>query len=372
MKKKQINKLVNEAFNEETPDFLSKIKSECERTTQIEPVVVEEKKSLKVSLLFKKIAFCAFACMLFFSGFLIGNIEPKNTAPNKEASIYLDVNPSIEIQVDEDDNVIECIAGNSDGEKILENIILDGVDVDTALYAIVGSMYTNGYLNTTTNSILVSVDSENDNDEDLLSNISQQIDNVFKQNEEMNCSIIAQKIDYNADLHNNAKQYNISVGKMQLIDKIILKSDLYTDENIRELSEMSIHELDLVYNSIKDKTQNDDILSGEIEGYITDNVAIDNVLKYASINATDVESSNVAVLYHIDNGERKMIYLVTLVIKGQRDKQKYIVDCTNGEIIIGDTIHEWKDKLLDDGVFGKMNDRLNDSLGDSEILNPKK
>lgn len=329
---------------------------------------MRKRKSLRVASIFKKLAFCVFACMLFVGGLLVGNIEPKNVTPTKEASIYLDVNPSIEIQIDENDNVINCIAGNADGSKILENITLEGVEVDTALYAIVGSMYTNGYLNTNTNSILVSVDSNNENDDILLNNISQQIDNVFKQNEEMNCSIIAQKINYNADLHDNAKQYNISVGKMQLIDKIILKSDLYTDENIRELSKMSIHELDLVYNSIEDEAETGDVVSGKVEGYITVDAAIENVLKYASINIAEVESSNVAVLYHNDNGERKMIYLVTLVIKGQKDKQKYIVDCSNGEIIIGDTIHEWKDKLLGDGVFGK----INDSLVDPDFLNPKK
>lgn len=38
--------------------------------------------------------------------------------------------------------------------------------------AIVGSMYTNGYLNTETNSILVSVDSFSNKDDSLLTDIS--------------------------------------------------------------------------------------------------------------------------------------------------------------------------------------------------------
>lgn len=44
MKKKQIKQIVNDSFNNETPDFLTNIKDRCRNTIQIEPTYNKEKK----------------------------------------------------------------------------------------------------------------------------------------------------------------------------------------------------------------------------------------------------------------------------------------------------------------------------------------
>lgn len=352
MKKKKINTIVNNAFNEETPNFLSRIKTRCIGTRQIEPIGEPEKKK-PTKLIFKRLAFSMLAVGLFVGGVFVGNYEKPEQVAAKEASIYLDVNPSIEIQVDEDNYVIECVAGNKDGEKILHNMELNGVEIDTALYAIVGSMYTNGYLNSKTNSILVSVDNYNNEDSILLDDISKQIDNVFKENEDMECSIIAQKIESDDDLKDRAEQYGISIGKMHLIEKIISKSDVYTEDNIEELAQMTIHELDLIYQSIIDEKRDDEVISGKPGGFIEKDNAIGYVLEYLGISEEELEWYDVVALYHHNESkERKMIYLVTVMLKNQEEIQKFIVDCSSGEIMPEETIDEWKDKLPDEGHFG--------------------
>ena len=54
----------------------------------------------------------------------------------KVASIVtLDVNPSIELRVDSDEDIIEVKALNSDAEKVLQGMKLKGADVDTAVNA---------------------------------------------------------------------------------------------------------------------------------------------------------------------------------------------------------------------------------------------
>ena len=357
MKEKEIKKIINDSIREETPDFLTKIKSECKKIKQIEPVVKEErveKKSFNFNFAFKKIAFTFAACLIFVFGIVIGNIELAQPGVEVGASIYLDVNPSVEVKVDENKKVIECIAGNEDGEKIISNLNLTGVDINTALYAIVGSMYTNGYLKVDANSILISVNNYNSDTGIVLNDISEQINNIFKENESMNCSIIAQQIETDESIEEKSKSYKVSVGKMHLIEKIVQNIGLYTEENIEELAKMSIHELDLIYQSYKENKEDveKEHVSGAPSGYIGRDTALEYVIEHLSISKNDIRSYDIVTLYHRnDSNERELVYLVTLRLKNEKDRKTYVVNCLTGEIMSEDVISEWEDKILNGGHF---------------------
>ena len=348
MNKKQIKKIVNDVFEKETPDFLSVIKQKCENVEQFEPEEYKVNKVFNYKILIKRLALTAFGVMIFLIGLFIGGIEPSVEVMAAEASIYLDVNPSIEIQVDENNKVIKCVAGNDDAIKVLENIVLDGVDMNTALYAIVGSLYSKGYLNIERNSILVSVISYHNKDKVVLNEISEQINNVFKENEEMNCSIIAQKVSPNDELKDKANENKVSVGKMQLIEKIIENSKLYADDNLEELIKMSIHELGLIYKSINNKDDENEVMSGNASGYLDDDSVIDHVLESLNLTRDDVRFVDAITLYHYDeNHDRKLVYLVTFMLQDSITFEKYIVDCVTGEMMPDDTVDDWKDKIFD-------------------------
>ena len=364
MKKKLKNDIYNSFINE-TPDRLSSIKNECKNIRQKEIVLEKERKSGFVT--FKRLAFTMIAIFTFTLGYFVGNNKTPVNVDASEATIYLDVNPSIEIEIGKHHIVKECKAGNEDGEKILENIQLKGVEINTALYAIVGSMYTNGYLNEETNSILVSVDNLNENNEILLDEISVQINNVFKENEDMNCSIIAQKVE-KEELKELAEQYGVSIGKIKLIQKIIEKGDIYTEENIEELTQMSIHELNLIYQSIMkpNEDENDDVVTGKPEGFIEKDNALEYVKSYLEITDEDIEWSEIFALYHHnDKHEREMVYIVTLKLIDSESFEKYIVNCSTGEIMPDETVDEWKDKFEDfDFGFGHENGNGNHGKDD--------
>lgn len=350
MNKKQINNNINDVFKNETPNFLFDIKEKCENTKQIEPVIYNQ--SNKKTTVLKRVAILIIVCTLFISGLLVGLLSNNINFYAKETSIILDVNPSVSIQLNNQNEVIECLANNKEGEEVLENITLDGVAFDTAIYAVISSMYTNGYLNNEKNSILVSVASYNDNNF-VLNSISQQIDNVFKGNNQMKCSIIAQRFDFDKILEDKANQYKISMGKMYLIEKIIESNELYTQENLYELSQMSIHELDLIYQSIYKGNKEDEFVSGKPSGFIENEKAIDYVLKYLNLTKNDLSWCDTIVLYHHNESkERNMIYLVTIILKGDRERQRFIVDCSTGKIMPDDTVEEWKEKIPNDGFFG--------------------
>lgn len=362
MKKNELKKILNESFNNETPDFLQKIKAECQNIQQIEPTPVQEKttKPFNYYSLLKKLSYSLVACALFFIGILIGNIEPTVPVAAKAASIYLDVNPSIEIVIDEDNKIIKCSAINEDGSNILVDLDLDGVDIDTGLFAIVGLMYTNGYLNTTNNSILVSVDTHIENTNKLLTNISETIDQVFKDNIEMECSLIVQKVDVDDELKNTAEENNISIGKMQLIEKIIEKGELYTKENIKELSQMIIHELDLLYHTIIDdnkEPKDDEIISGSPNGYLNKEEVLNIVMEDAEISMEEIKYYDIFTIYDF---QLNMVYSINIILENKQIL-KYKVNCETGEIQSDssfDGFKDWDDKIDDfvSDIFDDIND----------------
>lgn len=359
MKKKELKNKIRSVFIEETPSQFPSILNRCQNVNQVEGEVMKRK-----SPLLRRIGFSFAAAFIFIFGFFAGNYEPSNNEEvlAKEASIYLDVNPSIEIQVDKHNRVYECVANNEDGEKILEKLKIKKVDINTALYAVVGSMYTNGYLSAESNSILVSVQNYSNDNQIILNDISNQIESIFENNNDMDCSIIAQKVEDDEELKTKAEQYSISIGKMKLIEKILNSSNVYTEENIEELANMSIHELNLIYQSIDDKNdEREEIVSGKPGGFIDQEKALEYVINHLEITVDDIEWFDIVALYHHDEKfERKMIYLVNIKLINDEEPQKFIVDCFNGEIMSEDVIEEWEDNIHD--FLDKDDDKKPDDL----------
>lgn len=78
-----------------------------------------------------------------------------------DITVYLDVNPSISLNVNRMGKVVEVIAENQDGRIILGNMDLRNTDVEVAMNALLGSMVKHGYLSQTQNIVLISVNGKN-------------------------------------------------------------------------------------------------------------------------------------------------------------------------------------------------------------------
>ena len=77
-----------------------------------------------------------------------------------DATVYLDVNPAVEMKINRREKVISAEADNRDGHIILEDMDLENVDLDVAVNAVLGSMVKHGYLSEAKNMVLLSVDSK--------------------------------------------------------------------------------------------------------------------------------------------------------------------------------------------------------------------
>ncbi len=347
--KNHLKDKIVDAFESETPDFREKIIATCKNEKQapsLSPISVTAKKRPP---LFRWIAAATVCTLLFLVGFSIGYFIPdtqiKSTA---ETRVYLDVNPSLALSLDENNVVLSCSPTNTDAEIVLNDLSLEGVKLKTALTSIVSSMYVNGFLTVDDNAMLVSVDTnDTDNTNGFLTYITNQVNEVFA-NSNMRCAIIAQGVNVDDDLRSRADEYDISVGKMHLLDKMIYNLEYLSADDLPEYVNMSIKDLNIMYtaNPNENPPLNDELISGNIKVEITKNNALAAVLKEIEKTECDIEESLVFVLPS-KRGEQKIVYAVTLKFYNDSKIYKYEVDCKTGKVEISPSESSPDDQIPD-------------------------
>ena len=121
----------------------------------------------------------------------------------------LDVNPSIELVVDSREKVIRAEGINEEGKKILSDMGLRKTDLNVACNAILGKMLKEGYLSDQSNSVLVSVRSDNTKaGRALEDNVSKTI-NAYLGDTSINGSILGQYVEGDKELEAFAKEHDI-------------------------------------------------------------------------------------------------------------------------------------------------------------------
>ena len=148
---------------------------------------------------------------------------------NAVASVVsLDVNPSIELKVNRSEKVLACVPLNEDAKAILADM---GNGADVAVNAIVGSLVRNGYLNSISSAIMISVeDRDTARAEKLQRELTSTVDGVL-QTSESRASVLTQTLTQDAGLTQQARENSISTGKAALVNRVLalnsaLKFDL--------------------------------------------------------------------------------------------------------------------------------------------------
>ncbi|MDY3017833.1 MAG: hypothetical protein SOR79_11915 [Blautia sp.] len=181
-----------------------------------------------------KIVSAAAAC------FVIGMFSYYMIVLQSQATVYLDVNPSIQFELNSREEVISAEAANQDGEIILEDMDLKHTDLDVAVNAIFGSMVKHGYLSQAENMVLLSVDSSNLNkSEKLRTEISKEISSCL---DSMvgSASVFDQDVYVDDELKAMAEQYEITPGKAELIRKLTSENP---NLNYAQLASLPIKDL---------------------------------------------------------------------------------------------------------------------------------
>ena len=228
------------ALEKTVPDDVSGVLSRCEARKGT-VINMETKKTTKrrwTSL----IAACL-AVMLLGGGGLFYQ------RANAVASVVsLDVNPSIELKVNRSEKVLVCTPLNEDAKAILVDMgngaDLKGAKLDVAVNAIVGSLVRNGYLNSISSAIMISVeDKDTARAEKLQRELTSTVDGVL-QTSESRASVLTQTLTQDAAREQQARENNISTGKAALVNCVLainpsLKFDALAKLSVEELKDLA-------------------------------------------------------------------------------------------------------------------------------------
>lgn len=326
MKKDEVTTMLRSAVSNAAPDVLDNVLHACDHEKG--KVIYMEKK--------KNRGFTAFAAVaavfvLLIAGIFIAKNNGLGTSNNALAAVVsLDVNPSIELKVDNDEDVISATGLNADGKKVLEGMDLEDTDLDVAVNAIIGSMLKHGYLSEMQNSILLSVSGVEGYDANALeTKLASEVNALLKGG-----AVLSQNVtDADASLVKKADEYGITVGKASLINEIVKNSKTHSFE---QLAGLTINELNLISENIKlggIKSEG----KASAKSYIGKDAALSAALKAAGLNKNQVKNIEVK----LDNDDGVMVYEVEFD-RGY-DEYDYDINAKTGAVVSYDNEINGKD-----------------------------
>lgn len=160
-----------------------------------------------------------------------------------DSVIGIDVNPSVELSINRRERVLKAEALNEDGNQILSDMDLKGVDLNVAVNAVVGSMVTHGYLDDLDNAILVTVSNDSMTRASALrSSVVGNIEKTLEENQ-VQAVVYDQQAVENDEIEDLAKQYKISYGKAYFLKELIESNPDLSMKDMEWLSEITMEEL---------------------------------------------------------------------------------------------------------------------------------
>lgn len=262
---------------------------------------------------------------------------------NAVASVVsIDVNPSIELRVNRQEEVLSCTPINEEARLVLEGMNegrdLEGAKLTVAANAIVGALIQHGYLDGLSSAILVSVEDGNEQralrmEEELRSAIGGMLEAQAP-----SVTLLSQTLTGQAGSshhHHGSQQAAgepgaqqaaaISSGKAALVERVLAlrtadasAQDAETEPLFAQLSALTVEEL------------NDLLEAGETRMPIGRDAAVKAAQEYAGVLAL---GSKVAAEADPELDERPACYEVELLINGQ--EYEYQVDAFTGAVLAG-------------------------------------
>ena len=228
------------ALEKTAPDDVSGVLSRCEaRKGTVIPMTTKKTVNRKWTTL---VAACLALVLLGGGGIFY------QQAHAVASVVSLDVNPSIELKVSRNEKVLACVPLNEDAKAILADMSngadLKGAKLDVAVNAIVGSLVRNGYLDSISSAIMISVeDKDTARAEKLQRELTSAVDGVL-QTSEAKAAVLTQTLTQDAAREQQARENNISTGKAALVNRVLtinpsLKFDALAKLSVEELKDLA-------------------------------------------------------------------------------------------------------------------------------------
>ena len=250
----KILKNISDSVSKLTPDKAQEIWKKPVLLADEDPWYLDSEstaktKSKKRNSMLRVIAACLALCI--FAGLMYGNMP--------SAAVYLDVNPSIVLDVNYRDRITGVRACNKDAEIVLGEMDLKGTDLDVGIYAILGSMVRHGYLTEAKDTVLVSVQCSNESRADKLQeNVSGQVSESLRSL--INAGeVLSQQVDEEDEDEDDC---SCTPGKTSFIEDLLKKYPQLKKYELQNLTMDEIVELlekeDLDFSDYLDDDEDDD------------------------------------------------------------------------------------------------------------------
>lgn len=262
------------------------------------------------------------ASSLFGTAYYMSNIAVAS-------GIVLDVNPSIEIKLNSKEIVLDVAANNADAEKILDGMDLKGTDLNVTVNALLGSMCKYGYIDSASNSILVTVEDDDAvHGAQMQQRIVDEINRILS-SQSINGAVLSQSIsssDTDAAAAEIANKYGISLGKATLVHTLTTANPLLPEN---ELAALSINELNLLLESQGSASQSGiaSVGSASEQAYI----GSDRAKEIAAADAGASADSIILKEVKIDYDDGAVEYDVEFCADGT--EYEYSINATTGVIM---------------------------------------
>lgn len=270
-------------------------------------------------------ALAAAACLVLAIG---GGSIYYNRSQTVASIVSLDVNPSIELVLNRSERVLRATALNEDATAVLDGMDLKGATLDVAVNALMGSLLKNGYVDELANSILITVE---DDDQARAAQLESQLTetvNAVMTSSSINGAILSQIVSQDQTLQQQADAYGISLGKAQLIQQLVDQNPTLTFES---LAGKSVNDLNLLLSSQATTLAVNSTGSASDGAYIGAEVAKNAALAHAGLTADQVTVSRV----DFDMEDGRMVYEVEFWAGDV--EYEYDVDAATGEILKNQT-----------------------------------
>jgi hypothetical protein len=250
MNDNDIKKRILEAAQHDVPDLKQSILAQARYRKK-------EKRSFLSYFKRHSLQFASLLLVLFISSFLVLNLlndSPSDTV-SADSTVYIDINPSFEIDVDDNDNIIALRAINSDAEHIkqLLNSYLNQ-NIYTVIDDIIDRAIDENYLNADNPYVMIDVKGQSSTRETVL---IETIESRIPAHAEARMQHV-EMIRGNAqnptdDEQEAARNHHMSMMKLRTIETILSLTDDYTFE---DLETQSTGELVQLYRTLSNDDSN--------------------------------------------------------------------------------------------------------------------
>lgn len=234
MNKKQIEACITTAARDMVPDVLDRI----DLSTPQEAIEVHKRSVFMIRRRVIASLIAACFCMVALAG---GTYTYQNG--RVDSVIGIDVNPSVELSVNQRNKVLSAKALNEDAKNIMEQMDLKGVDLNVAVNAVIGALVTNGYLTDSDNAILVTVANDSvKKAKNLRSTVVSDIKMALKE-KQLEAVVYDQQVIDEEQVKGFASEYGISYGKAYFLKELMDQNPSLTLDDIKNLASLNMEQI---------------------------------------------------------------------------------------------------------------------------------